>query len=420
MEEIHDSLGTEQQPGAGGPGPITTVTALITALGQAGSGVTIPLLGQEYQLEDPLFIPNGVTLKGVGEMQVVNGLPVGFLGTTTRITAKSNFAGNLLTLGNGSKVQKLRLEGASQAGGGNVVAVASRGPNDILSATIEECELVNQIESGGVPDGPVGGAILAYTRNPPNPAPPAPPDPPHEGATVTVTVTQSIVETKKAGKAVFAMNFASGSKVTVKLKNNVVRGPLDVIGGLSRPDAVVFATTTIDSERNLYSPLPSGGDAEAWQIIGGSDPPVSAGPNSSSDSNTARVESRDDQIVGFKVGILAVGGRRGSPGGRGCSHNEVKLDLLNMTLDTKRHQGSAADFVFVGADSDGPFSAGDGNIVHARIQETHGSGLRDNLYADSQGFGTGNKLIFVGTGDSFDSNEDIKPAPTAEFFEHGG
>jgi hypothetical protein len=67
------------------------------------------------------------------------------------------------------------------------------------------------------------------------------------------------------------------------------------------------------------------------------------------------------------------------------------------------------------------FSAGDGNIVHARIQPTQGSGGRGNLYADSQGFGTGNQLIFVGTRDQFmRSNEDIVPAPFAEFFEHGG
>jgi hypothetical protein len=103
-------------------------------------------------------------------------------------------------------------------------------------------------------------------------------------------------------------------------------------------------------------------------------------------------------------------------GGRGCSHNEVKLDLLNMTLNTKP---AGADFVLVGARSIGSFSAGDGNIVHARIQKTKGSGGRGNLYADSQGFGTGNKLIFVGTRDQFmASNNYIVPARSAEFFEH--
>jgi hypothetical protein len=192
-----------------------------------------------------------VTLRGAGMMQVVDGLPVGFHGTTTKITAKADFKGNLLTLGNGSKVERLILHGAEQVGldaagrGGNVVAVASRVQGETVSTTINQCELINKIKSDIGPDGPVGGAILVYTRNPP-----APPDPPHTNAKVMVTVTQSIVDTPNNGKAVFAMNFASGGQVTVKLENNVVRGPLDVIGGLSRPDAVVGARTTITSHRN--------------------------------------------------------------------------------------------------------------------------------------------------------------------------
>ena len=80
-----------------------------------------------------------------------------------------------MTLGDQSSLRRLILEGANQVGlddagrGGNVVAVASRGQDDIVSATIEECELNNKIKSGGATDGPTGGAILAYTRNPQNP-----------------------------------------------------------------------------------------------------------------------------------------------------------------------------------------------------------------------------------------------------------
>jgi hypothetical protein len=409
---------------------VANPAALKTALGAAPApGTTIMLTSPTYPVAEPLVIPEGVTLLGAGRMRFDDGLPDGFeTGTATTITASTNLVGNLVTLCDGSTVRGLVLRGAPQPSGpqpvpedgegrgGNVVAVASTGKGTSVSATIDKCQLVNQIRSGGASDGPVGGAILAYTRNPQKPTSDPPP---HEDATVTVTVTQSIVDTDKEGRAVFAMNFASGGKVTVKLETNVVRGPLDVIGGLSRPDAVVFATTTVDSEGNLYS-AQSGSKAEAWQIIGGSDPPpaVPAGPDSSSDSNSARVESRDDQIKDFELGILAVGGRRLSSGGRGCSHNEVKLDLLNMTLDTKP-QG--ADFVFVGARSGMElFSAGDGNIVHARIQQTQGSGGGRNLYADSQGFGTGNKLIFVGTRDQFMDSNDAIEAPSAEFFEHGG
>ena len=106
-------------------------------------------------------------------------------------------------------------------------------------------------------------------------------------------MTQSIVDTPNAGKAVFAMNFASRGKVIVNLTKNEIGGPLDVIGGLSRPDAVANATTTINSDGNHYSPQ---GEVmpKAWQIIGGSSSPV--GGNANTDSNSAIVQSTDDQI----------------------------------------------------------------------------------------------------------------------------
>ena len=53
------------------------------------------------------------------------------------------------------------------------------------------------------------------------------------------------------------MNFASG-EVNVELIANRTGGPLDIVGGLSRPDTVLDATTTIRSRGNLYK---KGGDA---------------------------------------------------------------------------------------------------------------------------------------------------------------
>src|SRR5687767_2260212 len=129
MDEVHRSPGTEPQQVASEPQPIRSADDLIAALSGATAGDTIHLLGQEYQVGVPLLIRNGVTLRGVGVMQVVDGLPVGFQGTTTKITAKANLEGNLLTLGNGSKVEKLVLQNASQAHedgegrGGHLVAV---------------------------------------------------------------------------------------------------------------------------------------------------------------------------------------------------------------------------------------------------------------------------------------------------------
>jgi hypothetical protein len=235
---------------------------------------------------------------------------------------------------------------------------------------------------------------------------------PHEDATVTVKVSRSIVDTPKNGKAVFAMNFASGGQVTVRVEDSDIRGPLDVIGGLSRPDAVRNATTTIGSDRNRYS-VQGASDVEGWQIIGGSSSPF--GGDANTDSNSAIVESNGDQIEKFLVGIAAVGGRR-LPDGGTCSHNTVDLTLNRMKLATRR-QGTAADFMFVGAQSGGLFPAGDGNTVKVDVRDTTGSGPRKNLYDDGAAFGAGNQLDFVGTlADFNDSNQNINPAPPAEFF----
>ena len=293
---------------------------------------------------------------------------------------------------------------------GNVVAVFSRRRDDIVSVRIDECELINRNASDVGTDGPTGGAILAYTRNPKLGANP---EPPHEDAEVTLALTRSIVRTPK-GTAVFAMNFASHGTVTIRLKKNDVGGPLDVIGGLSRPDAVVGATTTITSHGNQYSPSEASDAVAAWQIIGGSGPPFQPGANSNADSNSASVESRDDQIRGFQVGIVAAGGRRLRSDGGTCSHNKARLELLHMTLATKDTE--AADFNFTGAL--GPSPAGSANIVYVLVQKTTGSGPRRNVYANGA---TGNRLVFVGTLDAFTrSNPEIDPAPSAEFFKPVG
>ena len=402
MEYAHGSSGTEPQPVAGEPppSPVDTAANLIDALNRARPGDTITLRSQEYKVETPLFVLDGVTLQGAIMMQLdAQGLPVGFQGTTTTITANApNFPGNLLTLGNQSLVRRVRLDGANQVGfdgdgcGGNVVAVASPGKDKIVSATIEECELINKLPSAGGSDsdGPTGGAILAYTRNPQKPAPPDPP--PHEGARVTVTVRRSIVDAPNKGKAVFAMNFASGGRVTVKLENNVVRGPLDVIGGLSRPDAVFGATTTIDSGGNHFSPQ-SGSGAEAWQIIGGSSSPF--GGNANADSNTARVKSTDDQIENFLDGIVAIGGRQ-LPGGGTCSNNTVNLTLTGMKPPSNPLRG-AAGFEFEGARSIGALPAGHNNAVVVEVFAGPTSDRLCRIDLHDAGIGTRNQLVFKGT-----------------------
>ena len=428
MEDAHGSSGTEPQPVIGEPPPSTvdTTAELIIALNRAEPGDTITLRSQEYRVEVPLLVRDGVTLQGAGVMQPEQGLPVGFqTETKTTITASAGLKGNLLTLSDGSAFRgsfckaRCRLPRPNLSQRMARAAAGTSSPSPHVTWTTVSRQRSRSASSSTRSNqvaGPTGqrGARSSPTRATPNKAPL------HEDASVTVTVKRSIVDTPQDGKAVFAMNFASGGKVTIKLKQNVVRGPLDVIGGLSRPDAVVFATTTIDSKENLYLQSQSGADA-AWEIVGGSSPPPSvvAGLNSNSDSNSARAESRNDKIKDFRVGIMAIGGRRLSRGGGTCSHNEVKLDLAKLTLATKPPPppaAAAADFDFEGARSLGSFSPGVGNVVHARVQQTTGSGRRDNHYADGP---TGNQLVFVGTRRAFMRSNSIDPDPRAAFFEHG-
>jgi hypothetical protein len=421
MEDAHGSSATVQQDVGGGLPTIDVNNAndLINALKPENAGRTIRLLSPEHKVDKTLVVPDGATLQGAGVMLFDDqGLPVKFKqGTTTTITAKPSLEGNLVTLGNQSSLRRLVLQGApppQEADAGrsrfeNVVAVASRRRDDIVSATIDECELINNDASDVGPDGPTGGAILAYTRNPKQGEAP----PPHVDAEVARALTRCIISTK--GKAVFAMNFASRGKITIRLRKNDIGGPLDVIGGLSRPDAVVGATTTIISHGNHYSLPPATDAREAWQIVGGSSSPL--GGNSNTNSNSASVESRDDQIKGFQVGIVAVGGRR-LPGGGTCSNNKARLELLHMTVAT--NGTDAADFEFMGALSFVASEAGDGNIVHVLVQKTTGSGRRENVYANGD-LGTRNRLVIVGSPAAFTrSNRNIIPAPPDGFFEYGG
>jgi hypothetical protein len=393
MEDAYRSSGTEPQRVAGGS-PVSTVDTaakLIDALNHATAGDTILLLAQEYKVGTPLFVPAGVTLQGASGISLdAQGLPTGFRGTTpTKIKASPELKGNLLTLGKNSSVRRIVLEGANQVPSdrGNVVAVASEGPNDLVSAAIDECVLINNNESFGGPEGPTGGAILACTRNPQQGALPAP----HVEAVVTLALTKSIVRSHKDGKAVFAVNFASRGKVTINLTKNVIGGPLDIIGGLSRPDAVSNATTTVNSLGNHYSAQPPS-DVAAWQIVGGSSSPV--GGNANTDSNSASVQSKGDQIDNFQVGIVAVGGRRLDNTGGTCSGNKVNLTLTGMKLATNGTR--PADFEFVGARSSGEFPAGDNNAVVVDVLAGTNSDPLFHIYLHDAGFGTGNQLVFKG------------------------
>ncbi len=405
---------------------------LVTALDARNAGRHIRVLSGDYSITAPLLVPDRALLEGSGEMRIVDGLPVGFEpGTETTLRVASAFEGDLVTLGNGAAISGLRLIDVTPVPAtavprtGNVIMVGSRGPGDSVTAEIRDCEIVNPQSYGVAADGPAGHAIMILTRNPARQDNP----PPHEGATLKLHMLRSIVRATGNGGAVFALNFAARGEISVEFEDNRIEGPVSIAGGASRPDLVTQASTSFESNRNLYTRNPGGLDRFAWRVIGGSSAHIPGLASPGASSNVTRVHSVDDRIEGINVGILASAGRRWLGASGPVSDNRVDLDLTGTRIRTEGEH--AADFLLQGTLSeDAPgvgreFAAGDRNIVRVVMRGVTGSpAKRTNRYADVYGpsrqadQGSGNRLEFAGTLAGFAvSNPGISPAPPAEFFE---
>jgi hypothetical protein len=404
---------------------------LVTALDQRNAGRHIRVLPGDYAITTPLLVPDGALLEGSGEMRIADGLPSGFgPGTETTLRVVSGFEGDLLTLGNDSKISGLRLIDIAPVLAtaalryGNVVMVGSRGPDDSVTAEIRDCEIVNPRSYGVAADGPAGHAVVILTRNPARQDNP----PPHEGATLKLRMVRSIVRATGNGGAVFALNFASRGEISVEFEDNRIEGPVSIAGGASRPDLVTQASTSFESHRNLYTRNPSGLDRFAWRVIGGGSAhiPGLAAPGAS--FNLAKVHSVDDRIEGINVGILAAAGRRWLSASGPVSDNRVDLDLTGTRIRTEGED--AADFLLQGTLSEEAagvgreFPVGDRNVLRVSMRGVTGSPAeRANRYADVYGpskpaeQGSGNRLEFPGTAAEFvHTNSSVLPAPPAEFF----
>jgi hypothetical protein len=407
------------QPQNGRPIIVDTTHGLKEALVEANAGRRILVRAGTYSVDRALTVPDGATLQGEGVM-MGGDLPAGFAPQTeTRIVALPSVVSNLLTLGNGASIRGLVVEDVIDRVG-NAIAVVSRDRNDSVRALILECEIVdpNPTRPGG-PDGPNGGAIVALTLNLEFGSDPAP----HDGAAVAVEIRRSIV--RATGRALFAMNFASGGRVDVDLTENVVAGTLEALGGVSRPDAVVDAATTVHSTGSLYAPDPPG---LGWLIGGGSSAPIPL-PTAGTRSSHVRVSSTDDRIEGARVGIFAFAARRQRSIDGPNFDNTAELQLRGLVIRTTGTD--AADFVLHAARTEGQppereFVPGDRNLLTADLLDSSGSGLRANQYAHVWGpvlpenFGEGNRLQFLGTRALFDEHNDgIDPAPAADFFTGG-
>ena len=142
-----------------------------------------------------------------------------------------------------------------------------------------------------------------------------------------------------------------------------------------------------------------------------------------------RVESQDDRIEGYRVGIHAAAGRlvAGMPGT--VMRNRGELMLRGIRI---RSVGEgAADLSLHGALSESesgnetgveaPMNA-QGNVLRVSIQGSSGSGLRRNVYANAWLSGDAdtagrNRLEIAGSRAEFlDSNTGFDPAPDVGYF----
>jgi len=235
----------------------------------------------------------------------------------------------------------------------------------------------------------------------------------------------SIVRT--GGAAIFANNFAARGNIRLRLDGNRFEGYMTVGAGVSRPDAVTDAVTSVESRRNLFQR--SVWSRVGWLLLGGSTSPhfLEAGIPGASHT-TLRIDSTDDRIEGFNHGIEAAAARRIGAQSSMLSGNRLELRLQGTRIATVGD--GAADLVLTGALSEagrwvtpGEFPAGDRNVLHAEMNGVQGSGPRRNVFAtvlgpaQSSNWGTGNQVRFAGSAAEFRrGNPGVDPAPGAEMF----
>ena len=393
---------------------VTTVTELEMALTPANAGKRILVRAGDYEISQALTVPDDATLVGEGEMTFdESGLPTGFEPSgRTVIRSTTALVGDVLTLGDGATLRGLTIEDAPGRQGGNLVVALSERRATSSPRTSSSAKSSTPIRRASCPQGRPGAGLVALTRNPNLGADP----PAHDGAVVRVEMRRSIIRSPGGGTGVFAINFAAHTEIGLVLRHNVIGGGLIATGGVSRPDAVTGASVSIESSRNLYEnqgPLPN---TLGWNLIGGAGSP--AFPSAASTFNRLEMDSRNDTIQGFHLGIVAIGGQRFLAGAGPSSANRLDLEVHALQI-----QSTTADLTLFGARS---FVAGvppgDENTLRLVLQEVDrqrasGQRVRPQLDPSMGDPGVGNRLEIVGTETAFvRSNDDFEPIPPAEFF----
>jgi len=393
---------------------VTSAAELMAALSTGIEGQTIFVQRGTYQINQALQVPDHTELIGEGTMVYDDsGLPTGFVAESrTVIAATPAVTGDFLALGHGTSLRGLVIQDVARPvlTGGAVVMVSSRAPGDSVSAQIVECEIVNPNPLGRAPGGPTGRGLVAMTRNPDLTTGAVP----HEQSFVSVHLTQSIIRSPAGGIGVFGTNFAALSHIELHLRKNVIGGGLDAVGGASRPDSVVGATTLVHSSGNLYRPDSATHSPAGWTLTGGADAPFPGLITGETLNNKLLVQSVDDRIEGFGRAISAVAGQKFSALAAATSSNQLEL-----ILEGARLASTTTDFSFYGARSSiAGMPVGDGNELRVTMRHVIGSGSRTNEYADAlPNLGMGNRLVFSGSLTAFShTNQAILPKPLAHHF----
>src|SRR5262249_52485721 len=100
-------------------------------------------------------------------------------------------------------------------GKGSVVAVVSRAPGDSVAASIRDCEIYAPNQPGFTAIGPSGHGIATVVRD----ASPEAGGRSHDGATLRLDVSRSVVHATQNGSAVFIISFASRASTNVALSH---------------------------------------------------------------------------------------------------------------------------------------------------------------------------------------------------------
>ncbi len=424
------AVGCSDRPSATGPLPsvntelaarqsvlVSSTAELLAALSSPDPGGNIVLAAGEYELSSTLNVPDGITLTGHGTMtfDASSGLPSGFEpATRTVLKAARTLVGDVVVLGNQTRLIGLAIEDAAGRTGGSVVVVHSRRADDQIRSVLENCEIINPNPPSNSPQSVGGRALVLLTRNRETITSEFAPE---IGASVTVIMSHCIVRSPRIA-GVFVNNFSAHASTKLVLTESVIGGGVQLTGGTSRPDAVSGSTASIESRGNLYRADPGSSPVIGLQLYGGAGLPVPGVNVEPVTHNSIHFHSVDDRIEGFVNAIVARGSSRPLASSAPISFNVAIIALHGTKLLSVR-----GDLNLAGAGSLVAGTLSDaGNVLRVLARGVTGSGPRTNFYGDVAGpalttFGDGNRLEIIGSLHAFThSNSGIMPPPPAEFF----